>query len=60
MRKEPGLELTDRIVVTLPTADADLLEPTPSGSRHETLAVSLETDGVRAALEKVDPARRTD
>ena len=26
MRKEQGLELTDRIAVTLPAADADLVE----------------------------------
>jgi isoleucyl-tRNA synthetase len=44
MRKDQGLELTDRIAVTLPAADEELL-------RHadwimaEVLAVSIETDG---------------
>ena len=32
MRKEQGLELTDRITVTLPQADADLIDCTRSGS----------------------------
>jgi isoleucyl-tRNA synthetase len=48
MRKEQGLELTDRIAVTLPTADADLVERHAEWIKAEVLAVSLETDGVEA------------
>jgi isoleucyl-tRNA synthetase len=46
MRKEQGLELTDRIAVTLPQADADLVERHAEWIKGEVLAVSLETDGV--------------
>jgi isoleucyl-tRNA synthetase len=46
MRKEQGLELTDRIAVTLPAADADLVERHAEWIKAEVLAVSLETDGV--------------
>jgi hypothetical protein len=46
MRKEQGLELTDRIAVTLPAADADLVERHAEWIKSEVLAVSLETDGV--------------
>ena len=46
MRKEQGLELTDRITVTLPQADADLVEQHADWIKAEVLAVSLETDGV--------------
>ncbi|HWL32433.1 MAG TPA: isoleucine--tRNA ligase [Gaiellaceae bacterium] len=46
MRKEQGLELTDRIAVTLPAADADLVERHADWIKSEVLAVSLETDGV--------------
>ena len=44
MRKDAGLELTDRIVVTLPETQADLLE---HGDRikQEVLAVEIRTDG---------------
>jgi len=48
MRKEQGLELTDRIAVTLPAADADLVERHADWIKGEVLAVSLETDGVEA------------
>ena len=48
MRKEQGLELTDRIAVTLPAADADLVERHAEWIKAEVLAVSLETDGVEA------------
>ena len=48
MRKEQGLELTDRITVTLPQADADLVERHAEWIKAEVLAVSLETDGVAA------------
>ena len=48
MRKEQGLELTDRITVTLPQADADLVAQHAEWIKAEVLAVSLETDGVAA------------
>jgi isoleucyl-tRNA synthetase len=51
MRKEAGLELTDRIRLTLPEADADLLEHTDWIAR-ETLAVSVESSGSELSLEK--------
>jgi isoleucyl-tRNA synthetase len=44
MRKDAGLELTDRIVVTLPEAHADLLEHAER-IKSEVLAVAIETDG---------------
>ena len=47
LRKEQGLALTDRIAVTLPDADADLLAHA-DWIKAEVLAVSLETDGVEA------------
>jgi isoleucyl-tRNA synthetase len=42
MRKEAGLELTDRIRLTIPETDADLLEHSEWIAR-ETLALSVET-----------------
>jgi len=44
MRKEAGLELTDRIVVTLPQAASDLLEH-EDWIKEEVLAVEIRTDG---------------
>ena len=44
MRKEAGLELTDRIVVTLPQSAADLLEHA-DWIKEEVLAVEIRTDG---------------
>jgi len=44
MRKEQGLELTDRIVVTLPSADEDLLEHA-DWIKNEVLAIELRLDG---------------
>ena len=43
LRKEAGLELTDRIRVTLPQADAELLRHA-DWIKDEVLAVSLDTD----------------
>jgi isoleucyl-tRNA synthetase len=43
-RREAGLELTDRIVVTLPEAAADLLEH-EDWIKDEVLAVEIRTDG---------------
>jgi isoleucyl-tRNA synthetase len=44
MRKDAGLELTDRITVRLPTAQADLLAHA-DWIKEEVLAVSIEEDG---------------
>ena len=41
LRKESGLELSDRIALTIPSRDADLLEHA-DWIRSETLATSLE------------------
>jgi isoleucyl-tRNA synthetase len=49
MRKEAGLELTDRITLRIPAADADLLEHA-EWIKAETLAVSLHADGGDAPL----------
>ena len=51
MRKDAGLELTDRILLTLPEADDDLLEHADWIAR-ETLAVSVEASGSELSLEK--------
>jgi isoleucyl-tRNA synthetase len=48
MRKDAGLELTDRIVVTLPAEQADLLRHA-DWIKEEVLAVSIEADGAAAA-----------
>jgi isoleucyl-tRNA synthetase len=45
MRKDAGLELTDRIRLTLPEADADLLEHV-DWIKEEVLATDVGTDGV--------------
>jgi isoleucyl-tRNA synthetase len=44
MRKEAGLEITDRITLTIPAGDSDLLEHA-EWIKAETLAVSLDADG---------------
>jgi isoleucyl-tRNA synthetase len=44
-RREAGLELTDRIVVTLPSREADLVERYGDWIKAEVLAVSIEADG---------------
>jgi isoleucyl-tRNA synthetase len=51
MRKEAGLELTDRIELTIPEADSDLLEHSDWIAR-ETLAVSVSAAGGELALAK--------
>jgi isoleucyl-tRNA synthetase len=45
MRREAGLELTDRIVVTLPESEADLLQHAER-IKDEVLAIEIRTDGV--------------
>ena len=52
-RKEEGLEITDRIVVTLASADADLAEAHADWIKQETLAVELRLDGGALQIEKV-------
>ena len=51
MRKEAGLELTDRIVLTIPGSDSDLLEHSDWIAR-ETLATSVEVHGAELRLAK--------
>jgi isoleucyl-tRNA synthetase len=51
MRKEAGLALTDRIRLTIPRADEDLL-PHADWIARETLAVSVEADGAELRIEK--------
>ncbi|HET9438473.1 MAG TPA: isoleucine--tRNA ligase [Gaiellaceae bacterium] len=51
LRKEEGLELTDRIVLTIPEGDSDLLEHEEWIAR-ETLAVSVDATGAQIALAK--------
>ena len=53
MRKDAGLELTDRIRVRLPQAQAELLRY-GDWIKDEVLAVELETDGIaEPRIEKV-------
>ena len=47
MRKEAGLELTDRIVLTLPKSESELLDYAER-IKQETLAVRIETDDASA------------
>jgi isoleucyl-tRNA synthetase len=53
LRRERGLELTDRIVATLPAADADLLARHADWIKEETLAVRIEANGSELTIEKV-------
>jgi len=52
LRKERGLELTDRIVATLPRSDADLAEKHGDWIKAETLAVELRVDHGDLDIEK--------
>ena len=52
-RKEEGLEITDRIVVTLAASDADLVPAHGEWIKQETLAVELRVDGAALQIEKV-------
>ena len=53
MRKDAGLELTDRIRVRLPQSQAELLRH-GDWIKDEVLAVELETDGItEPQIEKV-------
>jgi isoleucyl-tRNA synthetase len=48
MRKEQGLELTDRIVLTVPDAYSDVVERHGDWIKREVLAVELRVDGSSA------------
>jgi isoleucyl-tRNA synthetase len=48
MRKEQGLELTDRIVLTVPEADSALVEQHGDWIKGEVLAVEIRVDGAAA------------
>jgi isoleucyl-tRNA synthetase len=52
-RKQEGLEITDRIVVTLAASDADLVPVHGEWIKQETLAVELRIDGAALEIEKV-------
>jgi isoleucyl-tRNA synthetase len=51
LRKQSGLELTDRIALTIPESDTDLLEH-EEWIKRETLATSVAATGVELALAK--------
>jgi len=53
MRKDAGLAITDRIVVTLASSDADLVSAHADRIKQETLAVDLRVDGGTLRIEKV-------
>jgi isoleucyl-tRNA synthetase len=53
MRKDAGLDITDRIVAILPAADADLVDAHGDWIKQETLAIELRVDGAALAIEKV-------
>jgi isoleucyl-tRNA synthetase len=55
MRKEAGLELTDRIVIILPQSQSEVLRH-EQWIKDETLAVRIETDG-SAAEPKIEKAK---
>jgi isoleucyl-tRNA synthetase len=52
LRKEAGLELTDRIRLALPEGSADLLTHSDWIAR-ETLAISVEADGTAVRIERI-------
>jgi len=51
LRKTEGLELTDRIVLTVPQADAELVEPHGDWIKEEVLAVEIRS-GSALGIEK--------
>jgi isoleucyl-tRNA synthetase len=54
LRKERGLELTDRIAVTVPASEADLLAEHADWIKQETLAVRIRADGGSLEIERVE------
>ncbi|HEY6055049.1 MAG TPA: class I tRNA ligase family protein, partial [Gaiellaceae bacterium] len=55
LRKQEGLELTDRIRVFLPDSDADLLEHA-DWIKDEVLAVEIQTNGAADATPRIEKA----
>ena len=56
MRKEEGLELTDRIVLTVPTTESALVEQHGAWIKDEVLAVEIRVDGAsEISIAKVEP-----
>jgi isoleucyl-tRNA synthetase len=55
LRKAEGLELTDRIVLTVPQSDADLVERHGDWIKDEVLALEIRTGG-DLAVEKASAA----
>jgi len=55
LRKSEGLELTDRIVLTVPQADAELVERHGDWIKDEVLALEIHTGG-GLAIEKASAA----
>ena len=56
MRKEEGLELTDRIVLTVPATESALVEQHGDWIKDEVLAVEIRVDGAsEIAIAKVEP-----
>jgi isoleucyl-tRNA synthetase len=53
MRKDQGLELSDRIRLTVPGEDDDLVSAHGDWIKQETLAVELRVDGAALQIEKV-------
>jgi isoleucyl-tRNA synthetase len=53
MRKDHGLEITDRIRLTVPGEDDDLVSAHGDWIKQETLAVELHVDGAALQIEKV-------
>jgi isoleucyl-tRNA synthetase len=45
MRKDERLELTDRIVLTVPTSDSELVDRHADWIKNETLALDIRVDG---------------
>ncbi|HZR92237.1 MAG TPA: isoleucine--tRNA ligase [Gaiellaceae bacterium] len=52
MRKDAGLAITDRIVLTAPASEADLVSAYGEWIKQETLAVELRVDGGVLEIEK--------
>ena len=53
LRREEGFDLTDRILLTLPQAESELVERHGDWIKHEVLAVEIRLDG-GLRIEKVD------
>ncbi len=59
MRKDEGLELTDRIVLTVPASESELVERHGDWIKDEVLAVEIRVDGASdATIAKVESRAR--